>query len=79
MSGLKISRKWSDLARKLIAFGLGSLSASVIIAIGAALGVDIPTALAAFLASAVGIVAGYFTTETVPELPAPTPPTDPTL
>jgi hypothetical protein len=61
-----VKRAWTDLARKLIAFALGSLSASAIIAIGAYLGVEIPTALAAFLASAVGIVSGYFTTESAP-------------
>ena len=65
MSAVKVTRSWKDIARKLIAFALGSLSASAIIAIGAFFGVDIPTALAAFLASAVGIVAGYFTSDTV--------------
>lgn len=64
MTAVKVTRKWQDLARKLIAFALGSLSASAIIAIGAYLGVEIPTALAGFLASAVGIISGYFTTET---------------
>lgn len=61
-----VTRKWGDLARKLIAFALGSLSASAIIAVGAYFGVEIPTALAAFLASAVGIVSGYFTADTTP-------------
>lgn len=63
---MKVTRDWKNIARKLIAFALGSLSASAIIAIGAYFGVEIPTALAGFLASAVGIVAGYFTTETTP-------------
>lgn len=63
---MKTTRTWKDIARKLIAFALGSLSASAIIGIGAYFGVEIPTALAGFLASAVGIIAGYFTTDTVP-------------
>lgn len=62
-----VIRPWRDLARKLIAFALGSLSASVIIAIGAYFGVEIPTALAAFIASAVGIVSGYFTADSTPD------------
>ena len=65
MTAVKTKRGWKDIARKLIAFALGSLSASAIIGIGAYFGVEIPTALAGFLASAVGIVAGYFTTDTV--------------
>ncbi len=65
MAAVKVTRKWRDIARKLIAFALGSLSASAIIAIGGTFGVEIPTGLAAFLASAVGIVSGYFTSDTV--------------
>ena len=61
-----VTRPWKDLARKLIAFALASLSASAIIAIGAYFGIEIPTALAGFIASAVGILAGYFTADTVP-------------
>jgi hypothetical protein len=59
---LLVKRPWNDLARKLIAFACASLSATAIIGIGAYFGIDVPAPVAGFIASAVGILAGYFTT-----------------
>jgi putative flippase GtrA len=65
-----LKRDWRDLARKLIAFASASLTSSVVIAIGAWLGWDINPVLAAFIVSVVGIIAGYYVSDTVTLTPA---------
>lgn len=59
-AGGTITRAWHDLAPKLLAFLASGLTASLLIAVASALGLEIPVELANAIVLAVGALAGYF-------------------
>lgn len=55
-----LKRDWADLEPKILAFFSAGVSASVIIKFAEYFGVTLDPALAALIASALGLLAGYF-------------------